>query len=155
MTKHYAASIYCGDFADNSEYFKIARNFRHMHDRCAKGTTYHKLGRKVCNKWNKTRAGYRNYKNWFLSEMDRLGITLDMLNNSYHQYTVDRIDNDLGYSPDNCRITNMKVQSRNRTNSPRFIGIHIYDWADALGVDYKTIRQAFNQGTLYQLIFPC
>lgn len=31
--------------------------------------------------------------------------------------TIDRIDNDKGYSPDNCRWVDMKTQRNNRTNS--------------------------------------
>lgn len=37
----------------------------------------------------------------------------------YGQCTIDRIDNDKGYSPDNCRWVDYKVQSNNRHNSKR------------------------------------
>lgn len=33
------------------------------------------------------------------------------------QCTIDRIDNDKGYSPDNCRWVDMKVQRHNRSDS--------------------------------------
>ena len=33
------------------------------------------------------------------------------------QCTIDRIDNDKGYSPDNCRWVSMKVQRHNRSDS--------------------------------------
>ena len=36
------------------------------------------------------------------------------------QCTIDRIDNDKGYSPDNCRWVNMKIQRHNRSDSRRF-----------------------------------
>lgn len=35
------------------------------------------------------------------------------------QCTIDRIDNDKGYSPDNCRWVDMKVQRHNRSDSRR------------------------------------
>jgi hypothetical protein len=31
--------------------------------------------------------------------------------------TIDRIDNDKGYSPDNCRWVDMKVQSSNKSSN--------------------------------------
>ena len=33
------------------------------------------------------------------------------------QCTIDRIDNDKGYSPDNCRWVDMKTQRNNRSDS--------------------------------------
>lgn len=35
------------------------------------------------------------------------------------QCTIDRIDNDRGYSPDNCRWVDMKAQNKNRSNSKK------------------------------------
>jgi len=40
------------------------------------------------------------------------------LQNGYQQYlTIDRIDNDMGYSPDNCRWTDYSTQMRNKRTS--------------------------------------
>lgn len=58
--------------------------------------------------------------------------------------TIDRIDNNKGYSPDNCRWTTWKVQMQNRRNT---IWISwkgekktLKDWSEELGIDYSTLK---------------
>jgi hypothetical protein len=38
-----------------------------------------------------------------------------------YQCTIDRIDNDKGYSPDNCRWTDMATQNRNKSNNRKVV----------------------------------
>ena len=66
------------------------------------------------------------------------------MNNGYKDnLTIDRIDNNKGYSPNNCRWVTRKTQVQNRRNN-----VYItYDgktqtlsqWADELGVRYNTL----------------
>lgn len=56
----------------------------------------------------------------------------------YGECTVDRIDNNKGYSPDNCRIVNEKVQANNR-RSNMFIEHNgetktLQQWAEHFGI---------------------
>ena len=57
-------------------------------------------------------------------------------------YEVDRIDNDKGYSPDNCRVTNRRGNVNNRRNTilVDYQGRRqsLSDWCIELKLDYRT-----------------
>jgi hypothetical protein len=63
--------------------------------------------------------------------------------------TIDRIDNSLGYSKENCRWATVKVQANTRKSN---ILIEregktqtLKQWAEALGVDYKKAWERINR----------
>ena len=62
--------------------------------------------------------------------------------------TLDRIDNDSGYSPDNCRWATRKEQNDNRRNN-RLITYEgrtqtAKDWSKELSIPYTTILSRIN-----------
>lgn len=64
--------------------------------------------------------------------------------------TVDRIDNDGSYAPNNCRITTQKVQSRNRRGN-RCLTYNgetktMTEWAEEYGLSVGTLRDRLSYG---------
>jgi hypothetical protein len=63
-------------------------------------------------------------------------------------YSLDRIDNDKGYSPDNCRWATRRTQNRNKRSNINisYLGktMCLRDWCDVLDMPYKTVEDRIN-----------
>lgn len=73
------------------------------------------------------------------------------LENGYaDNLTIDRIDNDKGYFPDNCRWADIETQCRNRASNIRIkIGNAtktLTEWCDIFEVDYNTVYARYHRG---------
>lgn len=88
----------------------------------------------ICDEWK----DYAKFREWALSS------GYDP-NSEYRKCTLDRIDNDKGYCPENCRWMTQKEQSNNRssnhflTNSSG-VTKTISQWAEETGIPKHTIR---------------
>jgi hypothetical protein len=85
----------------------------------------------VCEEWSGG-SGFINFYSWAQI-------------NGYDRFlSIDRIDNNKGYSPENCRWITHKGQmnnmSRNHYISHNGLILTISEWADHLGVKYKRIE---------------
>lgn len=98
-----------------------------MKERCnnKKNKDFHKYGArgiKVCDEW------FRAYE-----------FVVWALNNGYQEdLTIDRVDNNKGYSPENCRWATPQVQSQNTRNTfltPEIIRLIKIDLLTMSGVD--------------------
>lgn len=96
---------------------------------------YGARGISVCNEWN---CDYTSFEEWALDNGYADGLS------------IDRIDNDGGYNPSNCRWTSRKVQAGNR-RSNRVISFRgeshtLSEWSDIVGINYKTLHNRIRSG---------
>lgn len=89
---------------ENGKYPRIFRIWCGMKKRCYSPSeptykNYGGRGIRICSEW------YRDYRNFY---------TWAMSNGYADNLTIDRIDNEKGYFPENCRWVDRKTQSLNR-----------------------------------------
>ena len=77
-------------------------------------------------------------------------IEWSMSNGYADNLTIDRIDNNKGYEPSNCRWSDNKGQANNQRRNNRItafgIELNTQQWAELVGIDRKTIRQRISNG---------
>lgn len=68
--------------------------------------------------------------------------------------TIDRIDNNKGYFPNNCRWVTLTKQANNRTNN-HLVTLNgetktLMEWCLFYSINYKTVRDRLKRGWSYQ-----
>ncbi|KKM14839.1 hypothetical protein LCGC14_1702090 [marine sediment metagenome] len=111
--------------------------FRCYSTKCKAFPSYGGRGITVCKRWHSLRN--------FIEDMEpthEKGLSLE------------RVDNDKGYSPKNCRWATMKEQLRNRRNVHMFAHngktLCLQEWADLTGVYYSTLRTRLSRGWSFE-----
>lgn len=89
-------------------------------------------GIKVCEEW----LSYPSFYEWAMSNGYEKGLTVDL------------IDNDGDYSPQNCRLVDMKTQQRNKRNTLYVNGIPLSEYAEQHNLNYNTAYSRFKKGVL-------
>lgn len=125
----------------NNPYYRLNNIYRGIKTRCYNSNRkeYERYGGRgitMCEEWldsdRRTHKGWEAFKQWSL------------LNGYTDEKTIDRIDNNKGYCPENCRWVSVKVQANNkRTN--HFITHNgetktIAQWSEEIGVNYGTLQ---------------
>lgn len=116
--------------------------WKHMLKRCYNqedgGYDYYgKRGIRVCDEWQNS---YESFRDWSLA------------NRYADDLSLDRIDNDGNYTPENCRwvdhYTQMNNTRRSRHISYKNISHTISEWSRILGVHKATLRDRINRGDM-------
>ena len=119
---------------------RLYRIWNGMKDRCINANSkykyrYHDRGIKICKEWL---DDFTNFYNWAME------------NGYSDELSIDRIDNDKDYSPDNCRWATAKEQANNKGNNILLLFNNeiktISEWGDELGIKDGTIRARLNRG---------
>lgn len=119
---------------------RLYRIWNGMKDRCINTNSkykyrYHDRGIKICKEWL---DDFINFYNWAMES----GYSDEL--------SIDRIDNDKDYSPDNCRWATAKEQANNKGNNILLLFNDeiktISEWGDELGIKDGTIRARLNRG---------
>jgi len=101
----------------------------------------------VCEEWENNFEAFREwaYKNGFKD------------NANSTECTIDRKDNDKGYSPDNCRWITLKEQCYNRRSNTyiEYKGERhtITEWAEITGIKRATLQRRHSKGFSLEDIF--
>lgn len=100
--------------------------------RCDDYENYHNRGISICEEWLNDNTTFFKWA----------------VNNGYKEgLSIDRIDNNKGYSPSNCRWTTVTAQNNNRQNSIRLLyhnnWLSIREIADMEDISYKTAYKRY------------
>lgn len=122
----------------NLSHTRLYKIYDHIKRRCYSKTDHSKYykdkGITMCQEWLES---FENFYNW-------------SIHNGYKDnLTIDRIDTNGNYCPENCRWASRKEQSRNTTRNIKLQGICQSEWCELLGVNelkvsYLTLHKNFS-----------
>jgi hypothetical protein len=136
------------EWCDENPYHSIYRGMlrRCYVPSCDHFDKYGGRGITVCERWRDENNGYKNFE-------------ADMGERPSSKHTLDRINNNGNYEPDNCKWSTKKEQQRNRRTNVlvtiRGVTKCLIEWAEESGLCYKTLQKRINKGwPEYRLLKP-
>lgn len=141
----------CSKYRTDDSESKLYSVFLGMNNRCYKKyiKNYDKYGGRgiqVCHEQNKFEIGtsnaYLNFRTWALENGYKEGLT------------IDRINNDGNYCPENCRWATHKIQNFNNShNKYEQYGKYVFPreiWKDIVGLTKNTLKYRIENGWLIE-----
>ena len=140
-------NCYTSNFKHGLAKSRINLIYRHMKDRCLNSNSdwykdYGGRGINICDGWLGDN-GFTNFYEWAMK-------------NGYNDsLTLDRKDNNKGYSPDNCRWVNQSVQNNNKRNN-HYLTINgktktIKEWSIEYGISPHTFYQRIRRHNMSEI----
>lgn len=113
--------------------------WKDMNDRCHRKTNksyknYGARGITVCDEW---RHNFMAFVEWAEKSGWEKGLT------------IDRIDNDKGYSPDNCRWVPREFQNKNKRNVKLYDGKTLPDYCKEHNISYSVVAKRIHDGVSF------
>lgn len=116
--------------------------WNNMKGRCYRKTdhnyrNYGNRGIEICDEWKDKDNGFKNFYNWAIKNGYKKGLS------------IDRIDNNGNYSPENCRWADMKTQNNNQRSTVRikYNGIEktLEEWSKIVKIPKRTIYKRIKE----------
>lgn len=134
-----------GDFMAMSQLEKeLYHRYSHIKSRCyntndKRYPRYGGRGITMCDEWF---SDFYSFKNWATE-------------NGYRkELSIDRIDNDGPYSPENCRWVTLSENNQNRSSSTFYTyndkTQNLMQWCNELGLNYNTILMRIRRGWSFE-----
>lgn len=132
------------DTNTRSIYRRLYIKWVDMHKRCenpksSNYTLYGARGIKVCAEWSQ----YDSFKKWALEQ------GYNPYNNDRNEQSLDRIDVNGDYEPNNCRFVNSAIQNGNKRNNVVF-KYSFDDIADITKLDITYLRNQYYHNDKYK-----
>ena len=135
-----------GRYITKGKFYPFSRLYRiwlNMRNRCNNSRDHHYnryggRGIKICKEWD----DFEKFENW-------------AIDHGYNEnLSLDRINNDDGYYPGNCRWVNATVQANNRRSSVYYTfngETHtLAEWARIKGISYKNLTNRIYRGVSFE-----
>jgi hypothetical protein len=118
---------------------RVYRAYASMRNRCLNKNhksfdRYGGRGIKICERW------LNSFEN-FYKDMGEIP-------QSKERMALERIDNNKGYYPKNCKWATYTEQNRNRSFCKLFIGRSIKDWCDFLKISRRSFGRLIKKGII-------
>lgn len=132
------------NYKDGRKGTRLYRIYHNMLSRCYNPNvrsykSYGGRGVTVCEEW---RSSFETFKAW------------STMNDYSENLTLDRSNNNEGYSPDNCRWVTYREQSLNTTRNHlvELDGVvkPLDEWSKCFGINPKTVRSRLRNGWSYE-----